>query len=113
MLAYVISGTVKDAAAFRELATDLSARVEADEPGTEAYQWFLSEDEGSAMLYEQYADSDALLAHFGNVRDAMGRFVASLDVTGVFAFGDLDDAARAALDGLGAVYAGQVAGFMR
>ena len=39
--------------------------------------------------------------------------MATLDIEGVFAFGEIDDAAKAALDGFGAVYGDMVAGFMR
>jgi len=113
MIAYTLRGPVKDAEAFKTLAAELVPKVEAEESGTEAYQWFLSEDGSYAMLYEQYEDSAAFLTHLGNVAPVMDRFMASMDIEAVFAFGDIDDAARDALDGFGATYADMVGGFMR
>lgn len=112
MLAYAIRGTVKDTEAFRGLAASLSARVEADEPGTRAYQWFLSAS-GEAMLWEQYADSEAFLTHFQNVQGDMKAIADALDITGVYSIGEASPAARAILDQLGAVYGEMVGGFSR
>ncbi|MEE9582948.1 MAG: antibiotic biosynthesis monooxygenase [Acidimicrobiia bacterium] len=113
MLAYTIRGSIKDADNFKAVASELSAQVEAGEPGTQAYQWFLSRDGSSGMLYEQFENTEALLTHFGNVTPVMDRFMATIDIEGVFAFGEIDDEAKAALDTLGAVYGDMVAGFMR
>jgi len=113
MMAYTLRGPVKDADAFKQLAAELGAKVEADEPGTEAYQWFLTEDGGYAMLYEQYESSEAFLTHLGNVTPVMDRFMAAMDIEAVLAFGDINDAARGALDSFGATYADMVGGFMR
>lgn len=113
MLAYTIRGSIKDAAGFKAIASEMSTQVEADEPGTQAYQWFLSRDGSSGMIYEQFENSETLLTHLGNIEAAMERFMATMDIEGVFAFGEIDDAAKAALDGFGAVYGDMVAGFMR
>ena len=113
MLAFTIRGSIKDADGFKAIASELSAQVEAGEPGTQAYQWFLSRDGSSGMLYEQFENTEALLTHFGNVTPVMDRLMATIDIEGVFAFGEIDDEAKAALDGLGAVYGDMVAGFMR
>jgi quinol monooxygenase YgiN len=113
MLAYTIRGSIKDADGFKAVASELSAQVEAGEPGTQAYQWFLSRDGSSGMLYEQFESTEALLTHFGNVTPVTDRFMATIDIEGVFAFGEIDDEAKAALDTLGAVYGDMVAGFMR
>ena len=67
MLAYTIRGSIKDADDFKAVASELSEQVEAGEPGTQAYQWFLSRDGSSGMLYEQFENTEALLTHFGNV----------------------------------------------
>jgi quinol monooxygenase YgiN len=38
-------------------------RVAADEPGTLTYDWFYSEEQGSVLVVETYADSAAHLTH--------------------------------------------------
>ena len=113
MLAYTISGSITDAAAFRSIAAQASTTVEAAEPGTLVYQWFLSEDETFGMLYEHYQDSDAFLAHLGNLTPMLDQFMAAIKIESVFAFGDVSDAAREALDGFGAVYGEMIGGFAR
>ena len=45
------------------------------EPGTLHYDWFFSEDETKCVVREIYADSDAMLAHLGNVDDLLGRLI--------------------------------------
>jgi hypothetical protein len=45
------------------------------EPGTLHYDWFFTEDETRCVVREIYADSDAMLAHLGNVGDLLGRLV--------------------------------------
>jgi quinol monooxygenase YgiN len=35
------------------------------EPGTQAYEWFLSGDGTVCHIYERYADSGAAMAHLG------------------------------------------------
>jgi quinol monooxygenase YgiN len=38
-------------------------KVAADEPGTLTYDWYYSEEHGSLVLLETYADSSAFLSH--------------------------------------------------
>jgi quinol monooxygenase YgiN len=51
-------------------------RVAADEPGTLTYDWHYSEENGSLVLLETYADSSAHLAHMQ--ADGHGEFMGSL-----------------------------------
>lgn len=39
------------------------------------YDWYFSEDETRCEVREIYADSDAMLAHLGNVSEQLGRLV--------------------------------------
>ena len=47
---------------LKALATE-GCRVAADEPGTLTYDWHYSEEQGSLVVLEAYADSAAHLAH--------------------------------------------------
>ena len=51
-------------------------RVAADEPGTLTYDWHYSPEQGSLVLLESYADSDAHLAHMQ--ADGHGEFMGGL-----------------------------------
>lgn len=50
--------------------------VAADEPGTLTYDWHYSEEHGSLVLLETYADSSAHLSHMQ--ADGHGEFMGSL-----------------------------------
>ena len=51
-------------------------KVVADEPGTLTYDWHYSEEHGSVVLLEAYADSSAHLSHMQ--ADGHGEFMGSL-----------------------------------
>ena len=53
-------------AEFKRVAAEALA-VTKTEPGTLQYDWFFSADEAVCVVRETYADSDAVLAHLGNV----------------------------------------------
>ncbi len=53
-----------------------ACKVAADEPGTLTYDWHYSEEHGSLVLLETYADSSAHLSHMQ--ADGHGELMASL-----------------------------------
>jgi quinol monooxygenase YgiN len=82
------------------------------EPGTLAYEWFLSPDGSVCHICERYADSAAVVAHIGHFGTAFAeRFLGCLEPTSFHVYGEASDEARAMLDGLGAVYLGTLGGF--
>jgi hypothetical protein len=84
------------------------------EPGTQAYEWFLSGDGAVCHVYERYADSTAAMAHLGTFGSKFAeRFLECVEPTGLYVYGDPSDEARAVLDGFGAVYLGPFGGFSR
>lgn len=48
---------------FKALARELVERVEAEEPGTKSYQWYLSPNGMRCHLHQWYEDSAAFVAH--------------------------------------------------
>lgn len=48
---------------YKELIQKMSSVVEANEPGTMGYQFFLNSDETKCIVHETYADSEAVLVH--------------------------------------------------
>lgn len=59
---------------FKQVAAE-ALELTIPEPGTLHYDWFFSEDETKCVVREIYADSDAMLAHLGNVGDLLGRLI--------------------------------------
>ena len=98
----------------RNLMNEMVAATKQDEPGTEAYEWFLSDDGSTCHIYERYADSEAVKVHLGNFGSKFAeRFLAYLAPTNFTVYGNPDAEVRTALDGFGASYLGQIGGFKR
>jgi quinol monooxygenase YgiN len=84
------------------------------EPQTLAYEWYISDDQGTVHIYEKYADSEAMIAHTGGFLAKWAeRFMGCVDVTRFVVYGDPSAAAREILDGFGATYLGPWGGFSR
>jgi quinol monooxygenase YgiN len=48
---------------YKKLVQDMSRVVEANEPDTIEYQFYLDSDETKCIVHETYASSEAVLAH--------------------------------------------------
>jgi quinol monooxygenase YgiN len=101
---------------FRELMEEMVSGT-STEPGTLAYEWYISHDGGTVHVVETYADSAAVVAHHVSegfaLKNWAGRFMDCADVTRVNAYGDPNAAAREVLDRLGATYHSAWGGFAR
>jgi len=73
-VSYLVQMTIKDGGleTFKELANGYIASVEAGEPGTLTYQWWLDEENSKALLYENFTGSEALLIHLADVGPSLG-----------------------------------------
>jgi quinol monooxygenase YgiN len=88
-----------------------SARQEA---GTLGYEWFLAEDGSTCHTNERFSDSEAAVTHLRSFgANFAERFLQCFEPTGLAVYGSPSDEARAALDGLGAIYLGSWGGFIR
>ncbi len=88
-----------DADAFRSLVAEAAQRV-ANEPGTVGYAWFESSDGAEFIAQETFVDSNAVLAHAGNVGDLVGQWVGLADGVVVEIFGAPSDELRSALSSM-------------
>jgi quinol monooxygenase YgiN len=98
---------------FKELARRTAERVQASEPKTLGYNWYVSSvDETSWTLIEQYEDSDAIVTHTDNQAAERARFlqIAQLQLA---IYGDVMGVAGARLNALGAVASSRIDGFTR
>ena len=61
---FVVNFAINDGAfvAFERIARVMAAETQK-EPGTVAYEWFLSADRARCRLFEAYVDGSAALAH--------------------------------------------------
>jgi quinol monooxygenase YgiN len=60
---------------FDVLAREAFALVEANEPGTHAYEWFLNPAGTECLTLDVYRDVAALKAHMGNAGATMGKLL--------------------------------------
>lgn len=98
---------------FRSLMEEMVESTRS-ESGTQIYEWFLSEDGTICHLYERYADSEAALVHLGNFGSKFAeRFLACVDPTALYAYGNPSAQAREVLSSFNAVFLGPLGGFAR
>jgi quinol monooxygenase YgiN len=99
--------------AFKQLVADMVEST-SPEPGTLSYEWFISDDGKLVHIYERYADSEALLAHFQGFLDKFAdRFSASVDLKRFAVYGEPSAEAREALAPLNPIFLGTLGGFVR
>jgi quinol monooxygenase YgiN len=89
---------------FKQLATEIIKKVEANEPNALSYEWFLSDDESKCYVVEIYKDSEAVMAHLGNIGEMMGPILEIAPITRLEVYGSPSDELRQALEPLGAQY---------
>ncbi len=117
-VSWVTELTVKDGKleTFRELMEEMVAGART-QPGTLAYEWYISPDASAISVVETYADSAAVVAHHVSegfaLQNWVRRFADCVDVTRVVVYGDPNAAARVILDRLGATYQSAWGGFSR
>ena len=87
---------------FRKLATVIIDRVEANEPNTLSYEWFLSSDDSKCYVVQIYKDSEAVMDHLGSIGDLNGPFHQIALLTGLMIFGSPSDELRQTLEPVGA-----------
>jgi Antibiotic biosynthesis monooxygenase len=90
-----------DLATFKELAAQALTLTQA-EATTLQYDWFFSDDETKCVVRETYANSDAILAHMGNLGELIGKLAELGGGLEIEAFGTLSEelVAAAAAAGL-------------
>jgi quinol monooxygenase YgiN len=52
---------------YKKLVQEMSRVVEANEPDTISYQFYLNRDETKCIVYETYSNSEAVFAHMNGV----------------------------------------------
>lgn len=112
---YTVEWTIKPGglAGFKELAQKKVIPMVKSESGMLGYQWYFNEDESKCYTIEWLANSDAIMAHLGNVGEDLPKFFAFSDITRFEVFGNPNAQTKEALKGLGAVFNGYFDGFTK
>ena len=76
---------------LRGILDEMAAITQRDEPGTLAYEWFLTEDERACFIYERYADSSAAVVHSRTFPEELGRRAMAFLPTRLTAYGTITD----------------------
>jgi quinol monooxygenase YgiN len=88
---FVVSLTIKDGQfeAFDAIAKEMTALTQM-EPGTLAYDWYLSPDRTQCRLYESYVDGNAALAHMAGrvVQEYVPKLLGPSTIAGFEVYGD-------------------------
>ena len=95
----ILDGKIKE---FKELATEIIHTVEATEPDTLSYEWFLSNDETKCYVVQLYKDSGAALFHLRNISNLLGHFHEVAPLTDLMIFGRLSDELIKTIEPVGA-----------
>ena len=112
-VSWVLQLNVKDADAFKSLASELVASTN-EEAGALIYEYMFTDDSNTCHIYERYVDSAAVMVHLGNFGSKFAeRFMSLVDITGLYVYGNPSADARGVLDTLGATYMAQFDGFAR
>jgi quinol monooxygenase YgiN len=96
--------------AFSQTAASCLAAARRD-PGTQSYEWYLNADHTECVVLEVYDDSNALLAHIGNLGDLFGQLMAVSDLT-IELFGDPSPELRQVGGSVGAKIYGYLQGLV-
>ena len=95
---------------------EVTAQMEANEPGAEEVQVHVSEAEGRLYVRDEFTDADAVGFHLGTTAAAHFQDLLAVATPGTFTFlGEIPDEMKAATAemGLPAEFATAVAGFQR
>ena len=66
---------------FKQLIPVLISTVKEKDPGTMTYDWYLKEDSMECVVLETYTDSQAVLAHAGNVGEQLQKVLEVADLS--------------------------------
>ena len=83
-------------------AIESCVEVTRTEPGVLSYDFWLSDDSAKVYIFERYQNSDAVLAHMGNVGDLLGAFFECVNLEPIVIMGDCSQTVKEAFAAFGA-----------
>ncbi len=85
--------------AFKAVIPEIIAEVMESDPGTLVYEWFLNETLMECVVWEVFEDSDAIIAHSGNVGPYLDQLI-GLAKASIEIYGDPSQELLQAIEGL-------------
>jgi quinol monooxygenase YgiN len=84
---------------FKKIAAECVARVKRNEKDALQYDWFINPEQTEIVVRETYTDSNAVLAHMGNIGALLGQLLAMSDFE-LEVYGNLSEELKNAAAGL-------------
>ena len=103
-------GKLEDFKAFVDTMIEIT---DANEPNTLVYEWYINEDGNECHLLETFKDSDAFMAHLGNVSHMFDTLFTFAMMTRAKIYGSPSAELQRSLDPLGVEYFGHFNGVTR
>lgn len=112
---YTVEWTLKPGKldSFKQLANQAVKLVKENEPLMKGYQWYFNQDETICYTAEWQSSSESLLAHLQNVGELLPKLLEYSDITRFEVFGNPNEEALKAINGLGAKVFKYYGGFTR
>ena len=60
---------------FKQIAKECVSAVKANEKDALQYDWYFNSDQTECVVRETYTDSNAVMAHMGNVGELLGQLL--------------------------------------
>ena len=99
---------------YKKLVQDIVKQVEANEPDTINYEFYLNKAETSCVVNETYANSEAALAHRkGAIQTILPKILNISEITRFDVYGEPSEELQKVLTSLGAQAYNLLAGFSR
>ena len=98
---------------FKSIVSTMVEIANLNEPNTLVYEWYINEDGSECHLLETFKDSDAFMAHLGNVGHMFETLFGFATMTRAKIYGSPSTELREALDPLGVEYFGHFNGVTR
>lgn len=112
---YIVEWIIKEGSldTAKKMAVDATEAVQANEPKMMAFHWYINEDQSKLYLVEWFEDADAIVDHFENIGESLAEFFNYAEISRYEVFGDLNEEAQRAVEGLGAQTFSHWNGFTR
>lgn len=99
---------------LKRLMLEMVESTEANEQGTMAYEWTISEDNKKCHIHERYVDSEATLTHLATFSSQYAaKLMETGDATSFIVYGNPNNEVKKILNGFSAVYMLPIGGFIR
>ncbi|MBV9668734.1 MAG: antibiotic biosynthesis monooxygenase [Nitrososphaeraceae archaeon] len=100
---------------YKKLIQEMSRTVEANEPDTINYQFYLNKDQTKCVVHETYINSDAALAHSNAVasRTILPRIFSLAKISRFDVYGNPNEELQKSLASFGAKTFNRFTGFSR